>query len=70
MNKKLKESVLVLVAIFVVAAGGQFLVNVTNVFETPISTWMVCANAGVIAVVGYGVAYFSKVVPGFGRGSE
>ena len=68
--KKLKESALVLGAVFIVAAGSQFALNVTNIFETPLATWQLCVNAGVIAVVAYFVAYFSKIVPGFGRGSE
>lgn len=57
----MKKTILIPVLVFVIAAGGQFLMNVTNVFDTDWGTWQIVINAGVVAVVSWGIAYSSAI---------
>ena len=59
--KHWKKYAVVIVAVFVVAAGAQYLANVRDVFATPWSTWSIVINAGIVAVVGWLVAYAGQV---------
>jgi hypothetical protein len=69
-SAKIKQFLVVLVIVFVSAAGVAFLANVTNVFETDLSTWQIIINAGVVAVVTYVVAYLVPFNKAFGIGSK
>jgi hypothetical protein len=70
MSPKVKQFFLVVIVVFVSACGATFLVNVTDIFNTPPSTWETIVNSGVIAVVSYIVAWLVPQVKSFGIGSE
>jgi len=69
MLTKLQQFFLVVVVVFVAAAGTQFLANVTNIFDTDWSTWTIIINSGVVAVVAYIVAWLTPANRAFGLGS-
>jgi len=70
MANKIQQFLLVIIVVFVSAAGTQFLGNVTNVFETDWSTWAIIVNSGVIAVVAYVVAWLLPQNRAFGLGAK
>jgi len=70
MLTKVQQFLLVVVCVFIAAAGTQFVANVTNVFETDWSTWTIIINSGVIAVVSYVVAYLMPANRAFGLGKS
>jgi hypothetical protein len=69
-SEKIKQFLVVLVIVFVSTAGVSFLANVTNVFETDLSTWQIVVNAGVVGVVSYVVAWLVPYNKMFGLGSK
>jgi len=70
MTNKIQQFLLVIVCVFIAAAGTQFLANATNVFETDWSTWAIVINSGVVAVVTYVVAWLAPQNRAFGLGAK
>lgn len=68
--EKFQQFILVVVCVFIAAAGTQFLANATNIFETDWSTWTIIINSGVVAVVTYVVAWLTPQNRAFGLGSK
>jgi len=66
---KLKQFFIVCLTVFIGACAAQFLMNVTNVFETDLNTWLVILNSGIVAVVTYIVAWLVPLNRTFGLGS-
>jgi predicted Na+-dependent transporter len=69
MSDNIKQFILVLVVVFVSAAGTQFLANAVDVFASDWSTWAIILNSGIVAVVTYVVAYLTPQNRAFGIGS-
>jgi hypothetical protein len=70
MPSKVQQFLLVIVCVFVSAAGTQFLANAVNVFETDWSTWAIIINSGIVAVVTYVVAWVLPQNRAFGLGAK
>ena len=49
--KKVRAFLIIVVGVWIASAGPIFLGNVTNVFETPWSTWTIIISGGVFGVV-------------------
>ena len=50
---KLRAFVVIVAGVFVASAGPIFLLNATNVWTIPLSTWQTIISAGVAGVVLY-----------------
>ena len=70
MLTKMQQFLLVVIVVFISAAGTQFLANVVDVFNTDWSTWTIIINSGVIAVVAYIVAWLTPQNRAFGLGAK
>jgi len=68
--QKIQQFILVVVCVFIAAAGTQFIANVVNVFQTDWSTWTIIINSGVVAVVAYVVAWLTPQNRAFGLGAK
>jgi hypothetical protein len=56
MTAKIRGFLLIAVGAFVASAGPIFLLNATNVWSIPLSTWQTIISAGVAGVVLYVMA--------------
>ena len=70
MLTKVQQLILVLVVVFIGAAGTQFLTNAVDVFNADWSTWQIVINSGIVAVVTYLVAWVTPQNRAFGLGTE
>jgi len=70
MLTKAQQFIMVLVVVFIGAAGTQFLANAVDIFNSDWSTWQIVINSGVVAVVTYVVAWLTPQNRAFGLGSK
>jgi len=67
---KFKQFFIICLTVFIGAFCTQLLANVTNVFATDLSTWLLVLNSAVLAVVTYVVAWLIPLNRTFGLGSR
>jgi hypothetical protein len=53
----MKRYVVIVAVVFGLAFAAQFLAAGANVFAMDWSTWQLCINAGIVAVIGWFIAY-------------
>lgn len=53
----MKKYATIVAVVFGLAFAAQFLAAGVNVFAMDYSTWQVCINAGVVAVIGWFIVY-------------
>ena len=58
---KLRAFIIIVAAVFVSSSGPIFLVNLTNLWEVPLSTWQTIVTAGVAGVVVYLIAVCAPI---------
>ena len=58
---RVRAFILIVAGVFVSAAGPIFILNATNIWTIPISTWQTIVSAGVAGVVTYLIAVVAPV---------
>ena len=58
---KVRAFLLIVVGVFVCSAGPVFLLNLTNIWHVPMSTWQTIVTAGVAGVVTYLMAVLAPL---------
>jgi antibiotic biosynthesis monooxygenase (ABM) superfamily enzyme len=67
---KFKQAFIICLTVFLGAFLTQLLANVTNIFATDLSTWLLILNSAVLSVITYIVAWLIPLNRTFGLGSK